>query len=323
MKHIYTLLALFFVVPCFAQTEESRLFIAPGRESFLHFPSQTFGDKYNLRVYLPENAQAKSTRHAVVYLLGWEEDSREAIQTYLKSNDVLVVWVNFTKSDLEQDSANIVHFFTQELLPYIDTNYFTFDTPEKRILVTHGEGAAKTAVALLQKPDLFYFLAAKNAGEAFAQLREWPAQMRVSVTGKPKELSSAQQSLEQAGAQLGTQFVLYYDNGRDEVLGHADLGYFTAEKDALRPVKIHSFLTEKQLPLQTGAAVHLFAAVTLKNKMVSVFIPQTLRMSPPFLDWDAAGGKLSVRAGAERGKVKISGQVDNLVFKTAVKLKKP
>jgi len=322
MKYFYTLLALLCVVPCFAQ-EESRLFVAPGRETYVHFPTKAFGEKYTLRVYLPEVETQKAQKYPVIYVLGLEKDFREAVKKYLEHNSALVVWVDFKPSDFEADKENIVQFFAQELLPYIDVNYFTFDTPEKRILAVYGEPAAKVAAELLQKPNLFNFASFSKAQNGLETLKMLPAYARVSVSGTQRDLALAERALEKAGARLGTGFTLHYDDGQKEILQDVDLNYFFAPAAQLVPVKLQAFLSENKLLLETGKMARLQVVASLKNKMVSSYVPESLRISPPFLEWDALNGTLRVRSGAEAGKVKISADAANLRFKTGLKLKKP
>lgn len=322
MKYFYTLLALLCVVPCFAQ-EESRLFVAPGRETYFRFPTQTFGEKYTLRVYLPEQKAHQAQKYPVVYLLGLEKEEREAIKNFVEKNSALVVWVDFSQDDLARDTANIVQFFTRELLPYIDINYFTFGMPEKRILAAYGKPAAQVALALLEKPNLFNYASFNAPQNALEDAPQWPASARAIVSGTQHDLALSQRALEKAGAQFATQFVLHYDNGQNNVLRDVDLSYFFAPKDQLKPVKLRAFLSEKQLPLQQGKTARLLVTATLKNKSTTAFVPETLRISPPFLEWNFVQGTLAVRPGAERGKVKITAQTDDLAGQAVLKLKKP
>lgn len=323
MRYFYTLLALLCVVPCFAQEEESRLFIAPGRETYFHFPTKAFGEKYNLRVYLPEAASQKAQKYPVIYVLGLEKDFREAVKKYLEHHSALVVWVDFKQSDFEADKEQIVQFFAQELLPYIDVNYFTFDTPEKRILAVYGEPAAKVAAQLLQKPELFNFAFFEQAQNGLDDLQKLSARARISVSGTQRDLALAGRALQKAGAQFGTQFVLHYTDGKKDAWRDVDLDYFFAPAEQLLPVKWQAFLSKNVLPAQAGETTRLQVIATLKNKTVSSYVPESLRVSPPFLEWDALNGTLQVRSGAEAGKVKISADAADLRFKTALKLKKP
>ena len=121
MRYFYSLLLLLCWVPCFAQ-DQSRLFIAPGRETFFHFPSQVLGDAYTLRVYLPQKAHAANLRYPVIYVLGAQQDEREALARYLQIRDALIVRMDIPEADLQQKANDIIRFMAHELPAYIDTN---------------------------------------------------------------------------------------------------------------------------------------------------------------------------------------------------------
>ena len=84
-------------------------------------------------------------------------------------------------------------------------------------------------------------------------------------------------------------------------------------KAQVQPAKISLSADEKAV---------LSVKVTLENGREYDYIPLSPRMSPPYLSWDAAGGKLEPISGATSGTVKISGFVDKKTFKAKIRLKK-
>ena len=324
MRHFYTtLLLLLCLVPCFAQEEESRLFVAPGRETFIHFPSQTLGDKYTLRVYLPQGGEVKNTRYPVIYVLGAQKDERDALAAYLKTHRALIVRMDIPEEDLRRDAEQITRFMAYELPVYIDTNYYTLSGADQRILAAYGNAAGAVAAAVWQKPQAVRHLALFNASGALNAVEKIPPYGRVSVTGKQGELDTAQRKLEALGAQFGTDFVLHYTPREMPAAGAVDLAYFQAARAELEPQKFTASPAEKALPVRAGAEVPFAVWAVLKNGMQSAYVPQHLRLSPPVLEWDATRGMLRILSGADAGKIKISGAYGKRNFKAVLKLKKP
>ena len=324
MRYFYTtLLLLFCLVPCFAQETESRLFVAPGRETFIHFPSQTLGDKYTLRVYLPQGDEVKNTRYPVIYVLGAQKDERDALAAYLKTHRAIIVRMDSPAEDLQRDAEKIIRFMAHELPVYIDTNYYTLSGADRRILAAYGTAAGPVAAALWQKPDAFRHLALFDAGGALNAVTKIPPHGRVNVTGKQGELDAAQRKLEALGAQFGTDFVLHYTPREMPAAGAVDLAYFEAAGAKLEVKKFTALPAEKELPVRAGAEVPFAVWAVLKNGMQSAYVPQNLRMSPPVLEWDATRGMLRVLSGAEAGKIKVGGAYGKRKFKAVLKLKKP
>ena len=78
----------------------------------------------------------------------------------------------------------------------------------------------------------------------------------------------------------------------------------------------------KTLVVTPGKSVSLRIYALLANGLKTVVIPQQVRTSPPFLDWQESLGMLRVRAGAEPGAVKVRINVDNVENFVKIMLKK-
>ena len=78
----------------FAQAEESRLIINPGRETFVHFPSTVLGNAYTVTFFLPERAVPLHSSYPVLVMLGLTPKHAELVKNFQQQNKVLVVGVN-------------------------------------------------------------------------------------------------------------------------------------------------------------------------------------------------------------------------------------
>ena len=298
------------------------MIINPGRETFIHFPSSVLGNKYTLTVFLPEEAVPLSRRYPVVYLLGAGPQQAQQAKQFLEQYRALVVGVNFQEEDY-QNKAKIVEFISRELMPYIDTNYLTFTDPSQRTIAARGKSAALTALELFAKPNLFGRLALAFPADAMEQFKLPPSGApRVYVTGTQAELAHAQQKLEEAGLAYGANFALSYAKLSAGLFEGVDYDYLSApdKKAALKRLK--GRLNTRVLPLESKTPVRLTVVARLQNGRDYAYVPVSLRVSPPYFDWNPARGELTLRAGAEAGKAKISGGVDKMDFSVKIKLKK-
>ncbi len=322
MKKIVLAFAFVFLTAWGFSQEEEIMIINPGRETFVHFPSQVLGNQYTLTVFLPEKAVPLSKQYPVIYLLGAGPQQALDAQRFLEKNKVLVVGINFKESDY-QDQDKIVEFVSRELIPYIDTNYLTLTDPSRRILAAHGEQASLTALELFAKPNLFGGLALASSGNAIEKfVMPLSGTPRIFVTGNQTELALAQQKLEKAGLVYGSGFALNYASAGEDLFAGLDWEYLAADSQAVSLDRLTASTDKRVLVLNGEDKISLFVTAFLKNGRSFVYVPVSLRMSPPYLVWNPMQGVLSGLPGAEPGKVKIRGGVDKKGFYVKIKLKK-
>lgn len=321
MRKIYLALACVFIASLCSAQEDERMIINPGRETFIHFPSAALGNKYTVTVFLPEKSVPLSAYYPVVYLLGAGPKQAQEAQAFLEKHKAVVVGINFEEADY-QDGNRIAEFISRELMPYIDTNYLTLTRPENRVIAARGKSAAAVAMELFAKPNLFGGLSLASSADAVENINLPSGAARVFVTGTQSELAFAQQKLEALGLPYGKGFALAYAGDAAGWFDGLPLDYFfaPADKAALRRLKART--DASSLPLGSEDTVSLTVTAVLKNGRTFAYVPVSLRVSPPYLDWDAARGELSVRSGAEAGTVQIRGGVDKTVFTAKIKLKK-
>ena len=298
------------------------MLINPGRETFLNFPSATVGNEKTVTVFLPESSVPLRQRYPVVYMLGVGPKSAPQAQAHLETmrQKAILVGVNFDEKELA-DTEKIVRFFSRELVPYIDTNYFTLDEAAGRGVAAAGIEGAKAAAALLAKKNLFTRAVVLNGGTEPVSLAGADPSLRVLLAGERAQAIVWQQTLTDMNKVFGPDFITVL--GTDMNLWDAlDLNYLFAPADTLSVKKLKGAVFPAKISIQNDEKSRLNVKALLANGNEYDFIPLQLRLSPPYLNWNAAEGELSLISGAEKGTVKIRAFVDNKKFQTKIRLKK-
>ena len=297
------------------------MLINPGRETFINFPSSILPDK-TVTVFLPEPAVPLRGKYPVVYLIGAIPKDAAAVQEFFARTDkkAILVGVNTTEEDLKNPAA-VMAFFSRELIPYIDTNYPTFAEPAFRAVAARGEQGIRLLAALLTKKELFTRAFLLHSGTMPISFAGADENLRLLAAGTHEELAVLWQTLQESGRAYGTQVALRISEkiGLTEEL---DLDYLFAPQADVRPVKLEGSLQEKTLSIAAEQPVSFSVSVILENGMKFDYIPLSLRISPPYLDWNPLKGVLRPIPGAAAGKVKIGVIVDKLNFTAKIRLKK-
>ncbi len=320
MKKI--LLCLAFLVALSAFAAEPLMIINPARETFVNFPSAYLGDGVTVTVFLPEPAVPLRGKYPVVYLLGaGPKDAAEA-QSLLENTDKKAILVGVLQEGKAWENLDkISSFFSRELVPYIDTNYPTFDVPAARAVASYGAENAKVLAALLARKQLFARTLIVDGGKTPISLAGTDPNLRVLLAGKRAHVVVWQQTLEEMGLSYGPGFVTAL--GEDKTLFSAlDLKYLFAPQAEVSVKKISAALTPKTLSLDENQKASLTVFALLKNGRIFDYVPLSLRLSPHYLNWNAETSTLNPISGAAAGKVKISVFVDKKSFSTKIKLKK-
>ena len=302
------------------ETEESLLLINPGRETYINYPSQMLKTRFNVTVFLPEKYVPLKKQYPVILWLGAGPKQASQAEALQSRYPALVVGINWTEQDYAQPEQ-LASFITRELIPYIDTNYFTFAEPEKRLLVAEGEQASRLALLLLKRP----YFAKAGALTALSQPGEYegiPAGVRLYIRGEQAELAVAQQTLEAAQKTYGPDFVLHYNRASDTWWETARPDYAWAPQADVQIKRLEAALDAARLALGAGQAAHLRVWAVLKNGQFFDYIPAQVRMSPPYLTWEAATGSLYPVSGAEKTTVRLGAVVDKPGFSAKIRLKK-
>ncbi len=321
MKKLFLLLLSF--LPIGALAEEPLLLINPARETFLNFPSAILPNK-TVTVFLPEPTVPLHRAYPVIYILGAIAKDAAAAQEVITRAEqkAILVGINTTEKDL-QDPAKLANFFVQELVPYIEANYPTLPSSALRAVVAQGKEGLQAAAVLLAQRNLFARAVLVHTGTQPVALSGIDPQLRIWIEGTRSEIVPLQQTLEELGRRYGPDFVTHLAEPTDQAVWQAiEPDYLFAPVEQVRVNKIKGYLLGISLPLEAQAAQPITWKARLANKMLVDLIPLSLRITPPYLSWDALTGQVSVVSGAVPGKVKISVSVDKITWKGKISLKK-
>lgn len=326
MKKILLLLIL---TGCFntgmgqAVTDESRMFLHPFREVFVNFPSGQLGSGVRLTVLLPEEKIPLSKNYPLAVLLGAERAEVEAAEQIARQNGLLVALVSWEQwaGPQRNDPKLLTCFLQRELLPHLLTNYPVSTVLRGYTIAGRGEAAAQAIAELLNTA-----LPVENIGLVEPGNVEIPAvasaqKVRFYVVGSQAELAHTQPQLERAKLVYGPGFVMQYRRPEQPLVEALDFNYLLARADQLTVKKVDAFTQKEVLAAAGGEQTGFRVAVQLKNGYWFFYVPQTLRLSPPYLVWDPNQGMLRVIAGAQSGSVKIRSAVDKPAFSAKIKLK--
>ena len=317
-KFFFLLLAL---LPVGVWSAAPLMLVNPGRETFLNFPSAILPDK-TVTVFLPEAAVPLKQKYPVVYMLGvWPKDAPVVQEVLDKSTQkAILVGLNVDEADLA-DSSKLVNFFSQELIPYIDTNYPTITEPSARAIAARGVAGTKVLAALLARKNLFGRAFVADSGLQPISFAGADKNLRVLASGPRAEVAVLWQTLSELGFSYGTRAaVLVRENAN--FLKELNLDYLFASAQDVEIDKIEGGVSPRMLFISPDQTAQLDVRVILNNGMSFDYIPLDLRLAPPYLSWDGVSGQLRPLPGATAGKVKITVFVDNLKFNTKIKLKK-
>ena len=320
-KYLMLLWVCFLAVGGFSQqsSTDPLLLINPGRETFINFPSQTLPGK-TVTFFLPEEKVPLMGRYPVVYVLGASPKDAPAAARFIEKSQpkALVVGVNLTEEDLA-DAGRLTRFFTQELIPYVDTNYPTFADDDHRALIAQGTPGGVAAFSLLYRRLLFSKVLLLQADPALLNAAVLPRNLRLIALGERETLADFQAKLELAHFKYGEHFVLKESN-QTLPFEENPFSYWFAPAEKVQIKKLIWDISPKKLPLQ--GAVQVAISARLQNGEQYGFYPPSILISPPVLDWDAAQGRLAAISGAEPGRVKLTVKTSQKDFSTKITLKK-
>ena len=320
MKKYLLLLGLLGGVSFLHAQEQSLIFIHPGRETFVYFPSAALGSTNTVTFFLPEDFVPLEKSYPLVVALGVVPKQAQAVAAFQQQNPAIVVGVNFEEKDYVERAAQIEQFLTRELLPYVDTNYLTKTGPENRILAVQGKSAVQVALRVAQNPNLFGALALFSTADVW-ETSPVPSVLTL-ITGTQAELALAQRVFEQHGKTYGPDFALRYTEPTKLWFETIDTDYLWAPAEKTRIKYLRAAVSGNKISLASPQEVFLRVWAVLENNSLFHYVAPSLRISPPFLTWDPARGALRVVSGATAGTVRVRNIVDKPGFSVKIKLKK-
>ncbi len=300
--------------------EDGRIFVHPGRETFIHFPSVSLGNSYTVNFFLPEDFVPLSQKYPLVVLLGITSKQAAQVADFQRENPAIVVGINFEEKDYTEHADQIVRFLTKELLPYVDTNYLTLASPEHRLLAAQGPVASQIALRIAQNEQLFGALGLVSPGDSWTLLPAYG--VRTLIIGTQPELAHAQSLLEQNTRTYGPDFALRYISSQGDWFSALNTSYLWAPLQDVQVKSLHAAASANAVSLRTPAPIHLRVWAILQNNEVLHYVPPVLRIGPPYLTWDSTNGTLYPIPGAEKTTVKLRNEADKPNFLTKIRLKR-
>lgn len=297
------------------------MLLNPARETFLNFPSALLPDK-TITVFLPEPAVPLHRQYPVVYILGAIPKDAPAAQSVLEKAQKKAILVGINTEDIDlTDTAKLVSFVSREWVPYIQANYPVIDHPSSRVLVVQNPSGLRAAAALLAQKELFARAVLFRPGEQPISLAGSDEHLRVLIAGRRSEILPLQETLLDKGLAYGDGFVTEIKE-ESAVWDSINLDYLFAEDDTLQVQKIEGTIAPQSISLPLRQSATLAWKILLKNQMQFDYIAPSLRLSPPYLQWNPQTGEVNILSGAVPGTVKISLFVDKQRWRGKIKLKK-
>lgn len=298
------------------------MFIHPYQEVFVNFPSEIIHSNKVLFIYLPEEKIPLSKNYPVIYLLQTDRSMNEAAKAFnaKSKNKAIIVGLNFSDQEIS-DTDKLASFFKRELIPYINANYPTLNEPAQRVVVSRGPVAAKLALAVISSPEVAFkaiLVSPENIGLDALPLSK---ESRIFARGGRQGLADLQQMLTASGLQYGKNFA-YQIGFYASVFDNLDTDYLFAAPQEVTVKKLSGKVKPSTLSLSEPGKAVFSARAVLNNGQQFDFIPNNFKISPMYLDWDAAAGTLAVIRGAEAGKVKLTATAADAELQTFIRLKK-
>lgn len=335
MKKIY--FAVFFT--CFSAilcaaapthktiNDDMRIFIKDGQEAITRFPSAYLKEDFKINIIFPKDYDTTKERYPAVYLISDKNLEKAYIDTAFygrKSQNPKAVFITID-IDADFNTQALAKFITLELFPYFETNYRILNTPEDRVLAASGEKALEIFEILSLKSGYFKNVALiLTDTTAMPAVEGAPSDISVWAAGSLSNMARLQTLLEKSGLSYLNNFAYRIINTKTDkpVWNEINLLYLL-NKGSRGFVEAKSYLGVQKLSEADAKPVTLWLNIKTKGKYLVDYIPQTVKMSPPFFMWDPSSAQLNLIPGAEAGNVKLSGQLPfGGDFETSVKIVK-
>lgn len=283
---------------------EMRIFVKDGEEVITNFETAYLLSAPKIHIIVPQNIAQE--RRPSLYIISDEEIDKAKIQEkYPAFYDKYV----FVTVRVEEEEDNFTPFLTRELLPYVEMNYPVSSKPQERTLIAKNSFALNYLANL---EELFEYL--QNAVLGFdysSPLPEIKAQKGLNLwaSGPLEDMASLHIRLNQKGLSYLEDFA-YVVTKKAQPVGTANLD-FLFNKEGRKVVQTVPYQQFKTLDLNNENISSAFwLNLTAKNGYDLSYIPQQMRIAPPFLNWNKEQGLFEIIPGAVTGKIKADGKTE-------------
>ena len=281
---------------------EMRIFVKEGEEVITNFPSENLTAAPKIHIVLPK--LDGQNRYPSIYIISPEELDKEKIE---KMYPAFYGKYYFVTVRLEEGEKKFAQFLTSELLPYMEVNYPVSSTPQDRTFV------AKNSFAIAYLADLKNISAyLKNAALGFDYSSPLP---EINVTKNINLWAEGPvDNIAALHAALAKQNLVYLEDfAYDIVAGgtkHFDNLEFLFNKKGRKIVKTTPYQQFDTLDLDKDFTSLFWINLKSKSGYNLAYVPQDLRIAPPFLNWNKEQAAFNIISGATVGKIKVSGKTE-------------
>ena len=280
---------------------EMRIFVKDGEEVITNFPSANLTTTPKIHIILPSE---NTGRYPSIYIISPEELDKEKIEKMYPNFYGKYYFITIM---LEEGENKFAAFLTSELLPYMEVNYFVFSVPQDRTLI------AKNSFALAYLADLKNVSAyLKNVALGFDYSSPLPEIQ--AVNGLNLFAEGPIDNMGALHAALAKQNLVYLEdfayNITKEGTQHFDNLEFLFNKEGRKIVKTTPYQQFQTLNLDKDFTSLFWLNLKSKSGYDLAYIPQNIRIAPPFLNWNKEQAAFNIIPGATVGKIKIDGKTE-------------
>lgn len=283
--------------------KEMRIFVKDGEEVITNFATSYLTVAPKIHIVFAQ--QTNQERKPTVYIIADEEIDKAKIKEKLPAYFDKYFFVTVKVEDTQ---ANFTPFLTRELLPYVEVNYPVSAKPQERTLIAKNTFALNYLANL---PELFEYL--QNAILGFdysSSLPEIkaPKGLNLWACGPLENMAALHKSLA-ANDLVYLQDFAYSITKKGQVVEPANLD-FLFNKEGRKITKTNIVQLLDTLDLSKDFAAPFWLNLTAKGGYKLSYVPQSVRISPPFLSWDKEQGLFTIIPGATAGKVRVDGTTE-------------
>ncbi len=306
------------------EKNDMRIFSKNSEEVLTNFPSSVLGRDVRISIVFPEGYE-DGDNYKAVYLFANRNFNHNTIADlfYAKNSPAKdTVFISFVAHG-EIPQNKITDFLARDIVPYFETNYKMADGPESRIIAAQGDIALNILESFGTLNNYFKNAALflHNTTPLFDIKGQLPKDIRIWMAGNLSNMARMQAVLEKAGLKPFKNFAFNFAELKKDELFYKDINFdYLYAKNPSKIKKARAVFSKKELSSTADDFSSFWLSVNAQD-YEAVYIPQTLKIAPPFLSWDAQTARLTPIFGATSGRVKISADIPFYGnFKTTLKI---
>ena len=282
---------------------EMRIFVKDGEEIITNFPSDNLITAPKIHIVLPSGIE--QNRYPSIYIVSETELDKAAVE---KLYPAFYGKYYFVTIRLEEGETKFAQFLTSELLPYIEINYAVSANVNEKTLIAKNSFALNYLANL---KDVSAYL--KNAALGFDYSSALPE--IEAVSGLNLWAEGPIDNMAALHAVLAKQNLVYlkdfaYNISKESLAQNFANLEFLFNKEGRKITKTTPYQQFETLDLDKDFASLFWLNLKSKSGYALAYIPQDLRIAPPFLNWNKEQAAFDIISGASEGKIKVSGKTE-------------